>query len=85
MYRWDPEQALELVEAEGVNAVAGVPMVVRQLLERARRQGRALPSLGGIASGGAPVPPDLIDTIGSQFISAWRPATAMVSPRPRRR
>lgn len=67
MYRWDPAEALRLVEAEQVGSVAGVPMVVRQLLEHARAQGRGLPSLAGIASGGAPVPPDLIDTIGSQF------------------
>ncbi len=67
MYRWDAAEALRLVEEEGVNSVAGVPMVVRQLLERARQEGRSLPTLGGIASGGAPVPPDLIDTIGSQF------------------
>jgi steroid-24-oyl-CoA synthetase len=67
MYKWDVAEALQLVEAEGISSVAGVPTVVRQLLERARDEGRSLPSLGGIASGGAPVPPDLIDTIGAQF------------------
>lgn len=67
MYRWDPARALELVEREGINSVAGVPTVVRQLLEQAAKEGRDLSSLAGIASGGAPVPPDLIDTIGSQF------------------
>jgi long-chain acyl-CoA synthetase len=67
MYKWDVAEALDLVEAEGVSSLAGVPTVVRQLLERAREEGRALPSLGGIASGGAPVPPDLIETIGTQF------------------
>ncbi|HEX7037913.1 MAG TPA: class I adenylate-forming enzyme family protein [Pseudomonadales bacterium] len=67
MYRWDAGEALRLVEAEGVSSIAGVPTVVRQLLERAAGEGRALSTLGGIASGGAPVPPDLIDTIGSRF------------------
>jgi acyl-CoA synthetase (AMP-forming)/AMP-acid ligase II len=67
MHKWDAGEALRLVEEEGISSVSGVPMVVRQLLERARQEGRALPTLGGIASGGAPVPPDLIDTIGSQF------------------
>jgi long-chain acyl-CoA synthetase len=67
MYRWDAGEALRLVQAEGINSLSGVPTVVRQLLERARDEGLTLPTLGGISSGGAPVPPDLIDTIGSQF------------------
>jgi long-chain acyl-CoA synthetase len=67
MHRWDAGEALRLVQAEGVTSMAGVPTVIRQLLEKARNEGVALPSLGGISSGGAPVPPDLIDAIGTQF------------------
>jgi len=67
MYRWDAGEALELVEREGLRSLSGVPTVVRQLLERARAEGRTLESLSGIASGGAPVPPDLISGIGTQF------------------
>jgi long-chain acyl-CoA synthetase len=67
MYKWDSGEALRLIESEGITSMAGVPTVVRQLLERARHEGRDLGSLAGIASGGAPVPPDLIDSIGSQF------------------
>ena len=67
MYKWDAGEALGLAEAEGITSMSGVPTVVRQLLERAKQEGRALATLGGIASGGAPVPPDLIGTIGSQF------------------
>ena len=67
MYRWDPAQALDLVEREQLRSVAAVPTVVRQLLDRARAEGRALTTLSGIASGGAPVPPDLIHGIGAQF------------------
>ena len=51
----------------GLTSVAGVPIVVRQLLEAARNSGAALGTLMGVASGGAPVPPDLIRTIGEQF------------------
>ncbi|MFU8815979.1 MAG: class I adenylate-forming enzyme family protein [Pseudomonadales bacterium] len=74
MYRWDAAEALQLVQTEGINSLSGVPTVVRQLLELARDQGLTLPTLGGISSGGAPVPPDLIDTIGSQFQQRVAPA-----------
>jgi long-chain acyl-CoA synthetase len=67
MYRWDAGEALTLIEREGVRSLSGVPTVVRQLLERARAEGRSLDTLAGIASGGAPVPPDLIQGIGAQF------------------
>ncbi len=73
MYKWHPDQALELVQREGVSSIAGVPTVVRQLLERAKEMNLELASLAGIASGGAPVPPDLIDTIGAQFAKRVAP------------
>jgi len=73
MYKWHPDQALELVQRERVSSIAGVPTVVRQLLERAKERNLELASLAGIASGGAPVPPDLIDTIGSQFAKRVAP------------
>jgi long-chain acyl-CoA synthetase len=67
MYRWDPAAAVNLVVKHSLNSLAGVPYVVRQLLESARASGQAMPSLIGVAAGGAPVPPDLIRTVGSQF------------------
>ena len=67
MYKWTPHEAVRLVEAHRLTSVAGVPIVVRQLLETARGAGAAMDSLVGVASGGAPVPPDLIRTIGEQF------------------
>ena len=73
MYRWDAATAAELIEREGVNSLAGVPTVVRQLLESAAKHGRSLASLVSIASGGAPVPPDLINRIGNQFASRVMP------------
>jgi long-chain acyl-CoA synthetase len=73
MYKWQTDHALDLVQRERVSSIAGVPTVVRQLLERAKEQDLELASLVGIASGGAPVPPDLIDTIGSQFAKRVAP------------
>jgi long-chain acyl-CoA synthetase len=67
MYKWTPHEAVRLVETHKLSSVAGVPIVVRQLLETARGAGAAMDSLIGVASGGAPVPPDLIRRIGEQF------------------
>jgi long-chain acyl-CoA synthetase len=73
MYRWDPVQAVELIERERISSVAGVPTVVRALLETAAREKRDLSSLAGVASGGAPVPPDLITRIDNDFSSKVSP------------
>ncbi len=54
--------------------MTGVPTVVRQLLEAAAAAGSDLSSLVGIGSGGAPVPPDLVLRIGSQFAKKVAPA-----------
>jgi long-chain acyl-CoA synthetase len=67
MYKWTPHEAVRLIETHRLTSVAGVPIVVRQLLETARGAGAELGSLMGVASGGAPVPPDLIRRIGEQF------------------
>ncbi len=67
MYKWVPVEAVRLVETHKLTSVAGVPIVVRQLLETARGSGASMDSLMGVASGGAPVPPDLIRRIGEQF------------------
>jgi len=66
-YKWNPVEAVQLVEKHKLQSVAGVPIVVRQLLEAARDSGADVSSLLGIASGGASVPPDLIRQIGKQF------------------
>jgi long-chain acyl-CoA synthetase len=67
MYRWAPAEAIRLIQEHRLTSVAGVPIVVRQLLETAAASGASLDSLLGITSGGAPVPPDLIRTIGDRF------------------
>jgi long-chain acyl-CoA synthetase len=69
MYKWDPMDAVRLIEKHRLMAVAGVPIVVRQLLEAARASGADVSSLVGFASGGSAVPPDLIRQVGKQFDS----------------
>jgi acyl-CoA synthetase (AMP-forming)/AMP-acid ligase II len=67
MYKWDPVEAVRLVEKYKLSAVSGVPIVVRQLLETARLSGADVSSILGVSSGGASVPPDLIRQIEKQF------------------
>jgi len=73
MYKWDPVEAVELIERENVTAVAGVPTTVFQMLEVAQAQGRELPSLSGVASGATLVPPELVRRIDDQFASRAAP------------
>lgn len=73
MYKWDVDQAVELIEREQVTAVAGVPTTVFQLLETAAAQGRSLSSLGAISSGATLVPPELVRRIDEQFASRTAP------------
>ena len=54
LYKWDTAKALDLIEREDINAVAGVPTTMFELLDEARRQGRPLPSLAGVAFGRDP-------------------------------
>ena len=39
MHKWHPAEGVDLVQKHRLNSVAGVPMVVRQLLEPARGSG----------------------------------------------
>lgn len=67
MYKWDVDQAFDLIGREQVRSWSGVPTVVRQLLEHPRAADGELDSLASIASGGAPVPEDLIKRVGTMF------------------
>lgn len=66
MYKWDTEQALTLIEEERLLSWSAVPTLVRQMLEHPRAV-TALASVASIASGGAPVPEDLINKVGTLF------------------
>ena len=73
MYKWDPKEAVALVDREQVTSVAGVPLTMFQLLETAAEQGTDLPSLTGISSGATLVPPELVRRIDEQFASRAAP------------
>ncbi|MCI2417634.1 acyl--CoA ligase [Saccharopolyspora sp. K220] len=61
MYRWDREVAAQLIKDERLTSAAGVPTVMRDLVE----QGGTVAQLDGVSMGGAPIPPDLVQRIGA--------------------
>jgi long-chain acyl-CoA synthetase len=67
MYKWDAGDALGLIEKNRVTTLAGVPTVVRSLLEHPDASKHDLSSLGTISQGGSPVPPDSIKKIEGDF------------------
>lgn len=67
MRRWDAERAVTLIDSLGLDGFAGVPTMVRQLLDVAEDRGTALPTLRQIGTGGAPTPGNQIERIGRQF------------------
>ena len=67
MYKWDPAEALRLIERHRINTVGGVPTVVRTLLEHPDFDSHDLSSLTTISQGGSPVPPDTIARIEAHF------------------
>ena len=73
MFKWDAEEAVDLIEREQVTAVAGVPTTVFQLLEVAASKGIELKSLSGVSSGATLVPPELVRRIDEQLASRAAP------------
>jgi long-chain acyl-CoA synthetase len=67
MYKWNPEQALALIERERINIFGGVPGMAWQLLESADLPERDTTSLQQINYGGAPAAPQLIRRIREVF------------------
>lgn len=62
-YKWDTEEVLATIEREQVTRLAAVPTLLRALLESPLLAQYDTSSLESLASGGAPVPPDLVDRI----------------------
>ena len=59
MRKWDPEVALDLIEAEGVTNVTGVPSMVWDLVNSPTLARRDLSRLVALGGGGAASPPEL--------------------------
>jgi len=66
-FKWDPVDAMRLIEKYKVASFGGVPTVVRSMLEHPDRDKYDLSSLAAISQGGAPVAPDSVARIENDF------------------
>ncbi|HYI38715.1 MAG TPA: AMP-binding protein [Allosphingosinicella sp.] len=67
MRKWDPLQAMAIIEREKVQLAGGVPTIAWQLLEHPERSRFDLSSLETISYGGAPAAPELVRKIWEEF------------------
>ena len=63
MNRWDPEQALELIERERITAFLGVPTMTWEVLHSPSLSTRDLRSLVAVAGGGSPNPGGMVERL----------------------
>ena len=75
MYKWDIDDALDLIERERVTEMAGAPYVVRTFIEAAVSSGRDLSSLNSIGLGGSAASAQLISDVYSYFGGRVSPRT----------
>ena len=57
MYKWDPKQAVDIIENETITLIRAVPTVISDLVEEAIAQNKPLSSLETLNAGGAKRPP----------------------------
>jgi acyl-CoA synthetase (AMP-forming)/AMP-acid ligase II len=67
MHKWDPQEALRLIEQERVTWFNGVPTMSAELQAAAANSDRDISSLVEIMAGGAARPPDQVGKIGGTF------------------
>ena len=70
MYRWDPELAAELIEAERISSFIAPATMTGDLVQLASTTQRDLSSLAIVGGGGAPRAPEQVKSIGSSFANA---------------
>jgi long-chain acyl-CoA synthetase len=63
MHKWDPVEAMKIIERERISVTGGVPTIVWQLLDHPARADFDLSSLESIAYGGAPASCDMVRRI----------------------
>lgn len=74
MYRWDPGEALRLIERERVTRMSGVPLMTRELIQHPDFATTDTSSLLALSGGGAQMPPDLVLQVAALGAAA-KPST----------
>lgn len=70
MRKWEPLEAMRLIEAERVTGCGGVPTIAWQIIEHPERHRFDLSSLEAVSYGGAPSAPELVRQIKAVFPKA---------------
>ncbi len=71
MRKWDPADAVDLIDEEKITNVVGVPTMSHEITLEAQRQGRSLDSLMDMGVGGAKRPTAHVDKLNEQVPHAW--------------
>ncbi|MHA7816631.1 MAG: class I adenylate-forming enzyme family protein [Pseudohaliea sp.] len=74
MYKWDPAEALRLIEREKVTTFNAVPMMAREIMMHPDFRTRDTSSLKTVGGGGAAMQPDLVGKV-SETMKTARPNT----------
>jgi acyl-CoA synthetase (AMP-forming)/AMP-acid ligase II len=74
MYKWDPAEALRLIEREKLTTFNAVPMMAREIMMHPDFKTRDTSSLKTVGGGGAAMQPDLVGKVSETMKSA-RPNT----------
>ncbi len=70
MYRWDPGEALKLIEQEKITGLTGVPVMAREVINHPDFEKTDTSSLLTLGGGGAQLPPDLVGKIDNAVETA---------------
>ena len=71
MYKWDPEEALKIIERERITVFTGVPAMTIAMLESAAFEEADTRSLFSVGAGGTACPPHLKDMIYGKLPHAY--------------
>lgn len=71
MPKWDPVEAMRLIEAEKITYFIGVPLMSHEIAAHPERELFDLSSCVTFGSGGAPRPPSHVETIRSELPTAY--------------
>ena len=67
MYKWDPVEAMRLIDAEQITTMSAVPMMSREILTHPDRDQYDLGSLNAMGGGGAAMQPDLVGKVAAEM------------------